>query len=242
MRDTRNRVATKLLALPKVWAIELTSSQQEFLKWLAIVSMTFDHVGKLVFGSALPAFEQFGRLAFPLFCFLIAYNVVRRGVNPRRYLLPLLLFGSLSQPVYAWAFDKSNLNIFFTLLLGAFYLWTVRQVTARRFHPLSAHMVAVSLVLLPSLTVSYDVSGAFLVPVLAVFLRFPHPLLLPLVAFYLMVTNDLYPVSVYTLLLLPAVYLSTHLPLTLPRSSKWLFYGFYPVHLLVLGLIGRYLA
>ena len=227
------------LAWCKTQSLELTSSQQEGLKWLAILSMTLDHVNRIILAGDLPAFTQFGRLAFPLFAFLIAYNITRRGVAPRRYFLPLLAFGILSQPVYMVAFEKMYLNIMFTLLLGVMYLALVKWLVNYKFQPLIAHVVAFSLFLLPSLAVSYDAPGVFLVPVLAGFLRFPHLFLLPLVAFYLLLTNDLTPVSAYTLLLLPAVYLASHLPLTLPRSSKWLFYGFYPVHLFVLAFLGR---
>jgi len=76
--------------------LELTSSQQELLKWVAVATMTLDHANRSLWPYQDWAFAV-GRLAFPLFVFLLAYNTTVRAVSPRRYLLPLFTFGTLSQ-------------------------------------------------------------------------------------------------------------------------------------------------
>ena len=107
--------------------LTLSSAQQEMLKWLAITSMFVDHINQVTFLGSLSALSYFGRLAFPLFAFLIAYNIAKRGVAVERYVWPLLTFGIISQPVFVWAFGRSYLNIFFTLLLGVLYILVVRS-------------------------------------------------------------------------------------------------------------------
>ena len=217
-------------------ALTLSSSQQEALKWLAILSMLIDHLNQITFMGHLSALSYFGRLAFPLFAFLIAYNLVRRDVAARRYVSPLLIFGLLSQPIYVWAFERSELNIFFTLLLGVLYVLLVQWLRGR-IHPLAAHSLVLLLLVLPSSYVSYPLFGPFLIPILAAFLRSPSLVMVPFIGIYLMLTNTLIPMSVYTLLLIPAVVAVHYLPFELPRCSKWLFYGFYPLHLALLKLL-----
>lgn len=72
--------------------LHLTRSQQDVLKWLAVVIMPLDHSNRTLW-TYHPWVMAIGRLAFPLFAFLIAYNTTLRGVQLRKYLLPLLVFG-----------------------------------------------------------------------------------------------------------------------------------------------------
>ena len=217
--------------------LDLSSAQQEALKWLAIVSMLSDHVNRILLELHVPPLSNFGRLAFPLFAFLIAYNIVRRGVAPQRYLLPLLGFGLLSQPIYVWAFSRSELNILFTLLLGVLYILLVRWLQEKGAPRYAAHGVTLLLLAVPSSYVSYKFFGPFLIPLFVAFLRSPSPVAAPFLGIYLMLTNRLAPISIYTLLIVPALVAVHYVPFTLPRSSKWIFYGFYPLHLGLLKVL-----
>ena len=51
----------------------------EGLKWLALVLMTGDHVNKYLFNATLPVLFEAGRIALPLFVFVLAYNLARPG-------------------------------------------------------------------------------------------------------------------------------------------------------------------
>ena len=111
------------------------------LKWIAVLSMLVDHFAVVFyFGSARvgnPIFSAgqyyilrgVGRLAFPIFAFLLAegYHHTR---SVEKYLLRLLLFGFVSEVPFDLAFqnawlDMSYQNVFFTLFLGlvAVRLW-----------------------------------------------------------------------------------------------------------------------
>lgn len=47
----------------------------EALKWLALALMTGDHVNKYLFNGTLPFLFEAGRLALPIFVFVLAYNL-----------------------------------------------------------------------------------------------------------------------------------------------------------------------
>lgn len=107
------------------------------LKLVALASMIIDHLGYTLFLSGnypagYIAMRSFGRIAFPIFAFLIV-NGLEHTRSPLRYFGRLALFGALSQPFYALAFSSSsyglypfaafellspNLNVFFTLALS----------------------------------------------------------------------------------------------------------------------------
>lgn len=55
----------------------LSSGARESMKWLALLSMTGDHVAKVVFGGYVPVVSEFGRIAFPLFALVMACNLAQ---------------------------------------------------------------------------------------------------------------------------------------------------------------------
>ena len=56
------------------------------LKMIAIITMTIDHIG-LVFFPGVAAFRIIGRLAFPIFAFLIAEGCSHTKNKLKRFLL-----------------------------------------------------------------------------------------------------------------------------------------------------------
>ena len=91
------------------------------LKCIATLMMTLDHVGKYFFDGH-PLFTVPGRLAFPLFAWLITVGY-RKTRNVKAYLHRIFLFALLSQIPFSLttltiANDPYQLNVFFTLGLG----------------------------------------------------------------------------------------------------------------------------
>lgn len=158
--------------------LRLGSAQQTLLKVLAILLMLVDHANRLLWGSQ-PWLFTLGRVAFPLFAFLIAYNLAIRGVPARRYALPLLLFGVISQgpAMLALSRDPFPLNIFFTLLLGVTFL-PLRRLYASTLpagwvaQGMSWTLTALVFFSL-SLPLEYGPAGVFLIPPMMVFLERP---------------------------------------------------------------------
>ena len=122
------------------------------LKWIALVTMLLDHVGlTLVYvgyllthrvdrsPAALPlywALRSVGRLAFPLYCFLLTEGL-RHTHDRSRYLLRLLAFGLLSEIPFDLAFRRTWLeaghqNVFFTLAIGLLALLLWEELTQGR--------------------------------------------------------------------------------------------------------------
>lgn len=98
----------------------MTSSGRELLKWLALVLMTGDHAAKVFTGGYIPVVSELGRVAFPLFALVMAYNMAQPGADAARTLRRLLLWALIAQPVHAWAFGSFlPLNVLWTFALAA---------------------------------------------------------------------------------------------------------------------------
>ena len=90
----------------------------DVVKLAAAALMLVDHVNTVLLGSAVPPMWRFGRIAFPLFCFVMACHLVR-GADPRRYAASLLLLAIPTQPIFAAAFQGELGNVLLTLAAGA---------------------------------------------------------------------------------------------------------------------------
>lgn len=231
-KDTQQNASLNVL-VPR-----LTSGQQEALKWLAIVTMVIDHINALLFNYSEPVFLWIGRLAFPLFAFLIAYNLVVRTVKPTRYVYPLVLFALCTQPVTWLVWNHWRGNIFMTLALGVLFVG-LQRMAAQRMPTWLSYLFVGLLIVIPALHVDYGIPGVFLIPVIVFFLERPRPLLLVALSFYLLSVNTFAPYSVVPLLLVPLIYFITRLEIPLRRTNPWFFYLFYPAHLVVLEILQR---
>src|SRR5689334_25284037 len=82
MTDTSYRgIAHASLPPPR---LVLADGTVEALKWLGLLLMTGDHVNKYLFAQKLPCLFELGRLAMPIFGFVLAYNLARPGALARR--------------------------------------------------------------------------------------------------------------------------------------------------------------
>ena len=108
------------------------------IKIIAVLAMIIDHTGAVF--DLHSGYRVVGRLAFPLFAFLIAEGY-KHTTNIRKYLLRLGLFAFISEIPYDLAFNQvqgypmtvdflNGTNIFYTLFLGllcAFLLDRARE-------------------------------------------------------------------------------------------------------------------
>jgi len=210
-------------------------------KWIAILSMTVDHYGKIFDPPWYGITHMVGRLAFPLFCWIIATRLaLTPGLGPS-YLRRLLPWAIVSQPVWVLVgHDWWDGNILVTLALGV----GLHQALHVLHGGLRTWRVVLPvLLLLPSPLVDFGPVGVLSIPLMAalavrnlsacawasgpVGVAGNAGLAMPFVK----------PGDFFALMASPVAYLSLHLPLRLPRLPTQVFYAYYPAHLLVLHLI-----
>lgn len=110
----------------------------DLVKWLAFISMFIDHMRHVIPHSADTFFLTLGRLAFPLFCLMIASHLVRdkRILEPKHlisYAAQLGFFALISEiPMRLLDPASSTLNVLPTLLLG---LLLAASVQVHRYAP-----------------------------------------------------------------------------------------------------------
>lgn len=216
------------------------------LKVVAIVGMTLNH-GCYIFFPYLPpgvlsALFMFGGVTFPVMAFLLVEGY-RYTSNVKRYASRLLVFALVSQVPYA-LFLSHNLNVLFTLLLGLAGLYLYDTMKQRGvFWLLFAALVATSALC------DWGVFGPLMILMMRVISdrrqRVAYPILLPILGEGLPALSRyleaLDPLKL-PFVLYPLVGCTLAIPLLLAyngsrgKPMKWLFYAYYPLHILVLGL------
>ncbi len=242
----------------------LTSFQ---LKLIASVSMALDHFAAVVLYALInrivtvggdvtvlvylyDILRYIGRLAFPIYCFLLTEGFCHtRSVF--RYSLRLGLFALLSEILFDLALNGQVLelyqnNVFFTLLVGLGTMWAIREgnnlldrYTGKAAGLLSlfwtALMAALGYILAELLWCDYGGAGVLTITAMYLLKHWP-------VAGFLAGVGILSIGNTIELFALPAV-----LPVACyrgdrGRGGKWWFYLFYPAHLLVFWFVARLVA
>ena len=217
------------------------------LKLIAILFMLLDHIAAYLFPD-LVGLRIVGRLSFPLFGWLIA-NGYRHTSDVNRYLIRLLIFAFISQIPFALVSGSmseplSSLNIFFTLWLG---LSTI--VLLDRFTSLPARIICVGLGMALGWILPVDYGAAGVLSIIAFHLSFKRYWLmfgLQLLIFSLFFTLPLlvdlaqmpglvaHPVRLWQPLAAASVLFIALYNGRRGYPMKYLFYLFYPAHLLLL--------
>ena len=100
-----------------------TNTNTSWLKIIALITMTCDHIGKMFFPK-ITILQIVGRIAFPLFAYCLAVGCIYT-YDIKKYASRLLLFAIISQPFYIMRFSANinqfidnltNFNIFFASL------------------------------------------------------------------------------------------------------------------------------
>ncbi|MCD5327843.1 TraX family protein [Chromobacterium piscinae] len=128
----RNKFRALWVRGAAISAPAFTPGQLDHLKLLAFISMLADHVNKGLLHGAYPWMTSFGRLAFPLFAVVFAFNLVHHFSQPRRFVMLSLAFGLLAQWPFHYVIaihgkNQQCLNILFTFLIA----WGVNRLWGR---------------------------------------------------------------------------------------------------------------
>lgn len=224
-----------------------------WLKIIAAAAMVIDHGSVIFLGAESTVFRCIGRIAFPLYAFMIAEGALR-SKNKLKYALRLLLFAFISEVPFDWGFhgvvfETESQNVFFTLLLGLLSVSTYYWFRERK-----AGFVGIFTTILYSfgayfLRSDYGFMGVTVITLMGVFLvsggnvkTIGYGLSAAMTSLALVppLAVGFLPTQLY------AVF--SVIPLSLYngkrgfRMNKYFFYIFYPAHILVLALIKKYIS
>ncbi len=235
------------------------------LKWIALIAMLIDHIAAIL-GEACFAnwnlnwvyttFRIVGRLAFPIFAFFIAEGWYYTK-NKKKYFFLILVFAIISQPIYYFALNSSrfSLNILITFLFSLIVLFLIDKIKANKSMAFAnsilifAVVVLVILLELLNIDVSFGLYGVALPVIfyLCYHSSFKKQILMWCVVAVLIVLNWLGNfllledisinsfIELFALLAIPLLCLYNGQKGKF--SYKWLFYIFYPAHILLIYLI-----
>lgn len=217
------------------------------LKLIAIITMFYDHALKIIpFNVSIP-FEVWipGRIAFPIFAFLLAEGIEHTKSIPK-YVFRIGLLAIVSEFIYDLAFRNTILefsvqNILFELFLGLLILWLYKFLKSKQKGEFIVFPLLFSLIISMVLKFDYGMGG-----ILCIFLfylgRNKEGGKKYLIYFFaiLMTTISITNLTVMNLQLYSLLAL---IPIMLYNGergykfNKYFFYAFYPLHLVLLYVV-----
>ena len=207
---------------------------QEQLKIMACASMLVDHIGVLFFPEAV-WLRVLGRIAFPIYCFLLVEGFEKTR-NRNKYALRLLFGAVLAELPYDFAFFGGiywpRQSVMVTLVMGFGVLWLLEQ---------GKPVWLILPVALAAQGLGTDYGGTGIVLIALIYLvrdREERWLLPALMAVcFLGLGGGVLSVQMFGVLAVFPIWAYNGRKITHSALATWGFYLFYPVHLLVLYLI-----
>lgn len=206
------------------------------LKWIAIITMAIDHTAHVLVPTMLLEYtvmRYIGRLAFPIFCFLLVEGFLHTS-NVKKYLTRMLIFAlvaeipfdlALSGQAFYWWYQ----NVFWTLFLGLLVMYLIKRFPAK-------WMILVAglggMLVAHLLNTDYGAGGVLLI---FVFYYLKERELLKYIIMALLMIIGYGGSQIFSLIAI--------IPMLLYNgergkfSMKWFFYAFYPAHLMVLFVL-----
>ncbi len=220
----------------------LTNNQ---LKIIAMLSMLSDHIGKVLLPQ-YPILQIIGRLAFPIFAFMIAEGCFYTR-NKVRYFFTVFLLGAGCQAVYLIAEKSLYQNILITFSLSIILIFCTenyknkKDKTSGVIWGFAVSGVFIISIILPvvfidqGFVIDYGVCGVLL-PVAIFYAPDKLRKLIYTAGILILLTFDLGGgIQWYSLLSIPL--LAFYNQKRGKYNIKPLFYIFYPAHLVVIYLI-----
>lgn len=205
------------------------------LKIIALATMITDHYGA-IFQSDMTIFRIIGRLAFPIYCFLLVEGYFHTG-NVRKYAERLLIFAFISEVPFDLAFygkvGLAHQNIFFTLFTGLAAIYFIDNREGK--YNFNKNAVIITACILSTI-LSFDYGAIGIVYILAFYFtrNYDKSKKFKTVALVMTAMNFLSSLlQQFSLLALPLLYFYDG---KLGPKNKFLqmsFYAAYPLHLLI---------
>ncbi|MDF3920040.1 TraX family protein [Salinicola salarius] len=225
----------------------LSNAWVPLAQWLAILTMTVEHVAKFLWPAAAftPWAITLGRVAFPLFAGMVAWHLVHNTRRPTRYGLRLLGVGALAQLPYLLVVAP-KLNVCFTLGLGLLAVVALHRLQERTLQA-AVGIVLVILAATISPHVEYGLFGLLLVPAFSLAFRYPHrtAAAIPTLLLAAVINGSALHMFISTATAMTLVLLasgSLRLDVPIPAIPRPLRLSWYPLHLAVIAVIQAVIA
>ncbi len=209
------------------------------LKLIAIITMTIDHIGVMIFPQIL-GFRIIGRLAFVLFAFLIV-NGYKYTKNRQMYLVRLIVMAFISQIPDMIGVVHYPGNIFFTLSIG---LGSIMLLDKQKISSYLAYILLITIACF--IEIDYGLYGVLTINAFYFIDKYKLNPLVQIIIFIGLnyygsnVQNFMY-IQYYSMFSLVFIWLYNG---KLGYNNKLLskvFYWYYPVHIGVIYLVSAYL-
>ncbi len=222
-------------------ALVMSSGTLEALKWLALLLMTLDHVNKYLLDASVTALFAAGRLALPLFGFVLGYNLARPGAlaggSYLRTARRLAVFGSIATVPFiglgglGWGWWP--LNIMATLLVATLCATLIE--VGGPFRLLAAGAVFIA----GGALVEFWWPGIAVCLLAWAYCRRPSWVTL---ALWVGTLASLYVINrnLCALAALPLIFAAGQVKINVPRGRLG-FYVYYPAHLALLWIVAHLL-
>lgn len=201
-----------------------------------------------------------GRTAFPIFAFLLVEGFVYTK-SRLRYALSLLIFGIISEIPFDLLFFSQEMifttdipaavransyllmdqcNVYFTLLIGFLVIWaiesTMRQIRRRNLHVIFKWITCLVYIIIgcaiaQKINSDYDLYGVLLISIFYLLRNYEY---LNLLGGYLFISNLSLEFAAFPGFILMCFYSHKRRRI---GNLKYLFYLFYPVHILAIYII-----
>lgn len=187
--------------------------------------MIFDHYN-FIYNGHLTAV---GRVAFPVFGYLIIYNYLFRAADKKQYIKRLFIFALISQVAFSLATQRYYmLNVMF---LFSFVLLAINALESNKLFP--------AILILPlTLFCEFSIAGVLYMAGIYFYYKYQSKafLLLSIFSMFIFIPPRFYIAIPFIHLLF---YYKEVLDAIIPykKSFKYLFYFFYPSHFIVLYLL-----
>ena len=199
---------------------------------IAMLTMLIDHIGYIFFPGEL-TWRYIGRIAFPIYCYALVQGHIHTSSRPK-YLMRLLIIAIIAQVPYNLALNPGGWNVVVTLLLSAIMLVILDKLPNPWF---GVPLVIVAIGLMDYFPIDYNAYGLLLVLIFrytkSYWLIAAHLILNIFYLFYNGWVVQMYSILPTMLIVIaPALwrYLERH------RIPRWVWWSFYPAHLLVLAI------
>lgn len=238
---------------------EIKFLTRDAIKYIAMLTMLLNHVGNIFLKTNTLLCELFIAVGYFTAITMIYFLVEGYGYTHSRekYLSRLLIFGLISEIPYCLAFTENGvisytgLNMMFTLALCFSLIW-IFDICKNKFVKIFAALLSIILSLLCSWAILAPIYTLLFIWAKNSYKKTKIAFLISIIIFGLMsfiggISNFTFSRNIlYAVLSMLGMFLAYICIVYFYNGkrvekyrefSKWFFYWFYPVHLLILGLI-----